>query len=575
MLEAAPCCSGLDEARRKLPRHAREMWPVPTLLDAWAAWQNRALVFQVSQMIGPDRLIDRASVPHCAKLNRTDLAFHVELRTAGGGGDTATRVGCDPVALHDEFDRPFDPGEKVGEVDFRRCQFNIMVRCPLAPETASLLASTGRGVTARLVREGAPKKNGGNSTYHPYRTIEICPHRPYPLLAPDALEGAGQPEGSREEVVATPPRGVTLCTVVNPHYDLEADRIEHWAGYHRLFGIEHVFVYMIPREGKDYSQILKKLSHLTRMGLVTLVPWPFSPNGFEIELTHLNAYDNCMWRAKGQFQWVLNAQADEYFQPLGRHKSIPEVLGQDKYQDARTVTFLEYSWFNASLLRLDKNDCSHCKIMPKYVLDHGKYPSGIVMAHHGHGTLRSPDEQVSVLMNASGCLISDWGDNYIRTAARTEFVRHAFHSGLHCQDIGFGLTVPNGYSPTPQQYIADPFTELRQNHFTGYARGDYMLRAEKHNLPRQLERNDTSVVSLNKCIQILFGNEKENIQIDTSAGNVNELMASKEKLDLVRERTARAMACRDRFAFTPFFKGCGRMLSEQEMQALANKRIKT
>jgi len=44
-----------------------------------------------------------------------------------------------------------------------------------------------------------------------------------------------------------------------------------------------------------------------------------------------------------------------------------------------------------------------------------RYPSGVTMPHHGYGAIN--DENVhkrGVYYNASGCIISHMGDNYIR-----------------------------------------------------------------------------------------------------------------------------------------------------------------
>jgi len=325
---------------------------------------------------------------------------------------------------------------------------------------------------------------------------------------------------------------LAMCTVVNPQYDSETERIISWIAYHLLVGVEQVFVYMIPRTNNlrrsqesngsflfvdEYEAIWTGLSRVVDLEAVSLIPWPYHPRGFEIEISHLSAYDNCMWRAKEHYHWVLNAQADEFFQPLGSFRDLRDVLTQKKYSDARTLSFLEYSWFNASLMEKNfENDdgCTHCKITPFQVLDHSEYPSGVTMPHHGYGAIN--DENVhkrGVYYNASGCIISHMGDNYIRTASLAKWVNHAFYAGVHVPDIGFQNEAPNDLSsfPLEHQYVLDPFTEARQNHFTGHAHNDFLVRAEMHHVPHRITKDDVSIAVLHQCIQILLGWNERNI----------------------------------------------------------------
>jgi len=55
------------------------------------------------------------------------------------------------------------------------------------------------------------------------------------------------------------------------------------------------------------------------------------------------------------------------------------------------------------------------------------------------------------------------------TASLAKWVNHAFYAGVHVPDIGFQNEAPNDLSsfPLEHQYVLDPFTEARQNHFTG------------------------------------------------------------------------------------------------------------
>lgn len=249
------------------------------------------------------------------------------------------------------------------------------------------------------------------------------------------------------------------------------------------------------------------------------------------------------------------AQADEYFQPLGRYRDIKQVLSLPKYKKVRSVSFLEYSWFNASLKEKRfvgeaAKGCTHCRIEPFRVLDHTLYPSGVLMPYQGHGDFAHVEAcgsegcefEPEQAFNASGCLIAHVSDNFIRSAARTDRYRHAFYAGVHVPDLGFGAEFTNRI-PVPQgQALVDPFTEVRQNHFTGHAHNDFVERTTRLNAPRRMVEGDRSVVAMQPCVNMLLRGFEDEGHPPLPAGPA---------------RTAAAKRCKEERWVPVGFAGCG------------------
>lgn len=283
MAEALPCCDNEEQAAERWPRHARSMRPAPVILDAFTIdAQHSKIAFQISPFAAPDAMQNKSIEPICALFTRLELGFSAEYR-GSGPMDVPLRVDCDPAVLHDEYDEEPVPG--IG-FSLYHCQFQLMITCPV-PDYFRRSLGRGIAISATLIKHPAPPSIVLTSDEERYQPIEVCPHRYYPLL----------PASPTPRRSATP-RSLALCTTVNPGYASEAVRVADFVAYHILMGVEHVFIYMTSRRGASYEAYAERMSGLVDAGLVTLVPWPYSPRGFQLEITHLGAYDNCAWRAK-------------------------------------------------------------------------------------------------------------------------------------------------------------------------------------------------------------------------------------------------------------------------------------
>lgn len=94
----------------------------------------------------------------------------------------------------------------------------------------------------------------------------------------------------------------------------EARFLEEWLEYYLAAGVEHFFLYN-NFSSDNYRTVLEPYQEC---GRVTLIEWPYKPASPWAE-------HDCLYRARGQFEWVGFVDADE-FVVVQDGRSIPEFL---------------------------------------------------------------------------------------------------------------------------------------------------------------------------------------------------------------------------------------------------------
>jgi hypothetical protein len=90
--------------------------------------------------------------------------------------------------------------------------------------------------------------------------------------------------------------------------------IDEWIAYHRLLGIERVYIYL---NEKDDSSLLRFRDYFDR-DMVLPIKWPFrSPNRLPFSRMQSVQINDCLWRFRHFHDWLVFMDVDEFLQPLG------------------------------------------------------------------------------------------------------------------------------------------------------------------------------------------------------------------------------------------------------------------
>jgi hypothetical protein len=274
-----------------------------------------------------------------------------------------------------------------------------------------------------------------------------------------------------------------------------------------LVGVDHVFVYMVERG--MHSTYNTYFSDLGSAEFITLVPWPFQPGGYLQPLSQIGAYENCVWRQKHWAIWTLQAQSDEYIQPLGKFRSLKELLHEKS--DHSLATALEVGWFKLSAIGLREGP---------HGLEAGETPAAMQLLRTEEG----PPSDLNVFAeefsyraalpygvqvcedqtaSRSTCKVFMAGTNYVHFFVRPDDL---VQTHVHKVREFVNDSVVRGYF--------DPFNEARINHFSECTGDRYQ---HEVGIQRDCQGNkvieqsraallkDSSMSVMKVCVEMLWG----------------------------------------------------------------------
>ena len=112
------------------------------------------------------------------------------------------------------------------------------------------------------------------------------------------------------------------------HSPTSNDMLCQWVIYQRTIGVDHV--HMIAEDTFMSAGALNKglfRKHAVKEGYVTVDFWPSWFNDTErFYFSQHLAYNDCLYRFQGVYDYVLYADYDDFFVPVGSHKSIKSYL---------------------------------------------------------------------------------------------------------------------------------------------------------------------------------------------------------------------------------------------------------
>eukprot|EP00871_Galdieria_phlegrea_P000743 jgi/Galph1/166/GphlegSOOS_G4989.1 len=106
-----------------------------------------------------------------------------------------------------------------------------------------------------------------------------------------------------------PKRKIGACLLLQDKNHL----IDEWIAYHRLLGVERVYIYFNEFNESSLVQFKKYFEE----DFVVPIMWPFvSPNKLPYSRMQYVQINDCLWRFRYLHDWLLFSDVDEYIQPL-------------------------------------------------------------------------------------------------------------------------------------------------------------------------------------------------------------------------------------------------------------------
>jgi hypothetical protein len=457
-----PCCKDgwakvVESSRDIWPAHAKAWNPVPIMLDAFPDGSNDNVYIQLARNDTFDRdEANRASFKVTFKIDGYSVPYLVQ----------CVKPGAPITEARDSY------------------SYTFFVGCPL-PSVVSEALNNDKTIEAVLHK--TRQSHDGDIWVPPQLFLERDTEYP-PIKIWQRLPSRNKSQKPF----------LTACTMARGD---ELENVKNWSSYMRLVGVEHVFVYMIEREQNSYDSFFSALGSAQ---FITLVPWPFQPGGYLQALSQVGAYDNCQWRQKQWTQWTLQAQHDEYVQPLGKYRSLKQLLLTKS--DHSAASAFEIGWFNPSEIGLREGaeglEAGETKRAGPGISE-GPPGDLNVFAEESSFRLAVPyGVQVCEDKNSSACKAFRAGNNFQHFFVRPDdLIRTNIHS------------VAEFVNQSAVSRVLDPFNEARINHFSRHISERYQSEVELNvdcqggfviNKARATLIKDLSLSAMRICAELLW-----------------------------------------------------------------------
>ena len=166
-----------------------------------------------------------------------------------------------------------------------------------------------------------PRVENGDSATLYYNTstgIVVEIHSQKPLFVPE-----------RKTVITPPAVTAVVCVGMiraGAHPPSEHGMLYHWLLYQKVIGVDHVHMFVVDsfvRSGGLENDVIRQA---IREGYLSIDFWPNWLNFTEVFDSQKLAYQDCLYRFQGVYDYAIYADTDDFFVPLRKNKSIKHYL---------------------------------------------------------------------------------------------------------------------------------------------------------------------------------------------------------------------------------------------------------
>ena len=130
---------------------------------------------------------------------------------------------------------------------------------------------------------------------------------------------------------ASKPPAATVAVCVGmirtgEHTPSEHGMLYHWLRYQKVIGVDHVHMMVensFVRDGGLQNEVIKQV---LREGYLSIDFWPNWFNFTDIYSPKKLAYQDCIYRFQGVYDYIVYADSDDFFVPVKKIKSIKHYL---------------------------------------------------------------------------------------------------------------------------------------------------------------------------------------------------------------------------------------------------------
>ena len=166
-----------------------------------------------------------------------------------------------------------------------------------------------------------PTVENGNLAYLYYNSsarIVVKIQSQKPVFVPEPRAGVDSSTATAVVCVGAP-------IYAAEHSAAEYGMLYHWLRYQKVIGVDHVHMYVddsFVRAGDLQNEVIQQA---IREGFLSIDFWPKWLNNTEVFNTQKIAYQDCLHRFQGVYDYAIYVDSDDFFVPL-KSKSVKDYL---------------------------------------------------------------------------------------------------------------------------------------------------------------------------------------------------------------------------------------------------------
>ena len=198
----------------------------------------------------------------------------------------------------------------------------------------------------------------------------------------------------------------------------------HWLRYQKVIGVDHVHMAVednFVRAGGLQHEVIQQA---VREGYLSIDFWPYWLSPAKVYNSQKLAYQDCLYRYQGVYDYIIYADSDDFFVPVGRNKSIEDYLQNWCKYETATCQFKWIQFF------------PDCGWDPKSIGADGNFTASMTYKPTTERSVYKSAHQLKALLDAGTHLANRLLDGYIQTEVP---VNESYFA-----HIRFGWTPSNG-----------------------------------------------------------------------------------------------------------------------------------
>ena len=186
------------------------------------------------------------------------------------------------------------------------------------------------------------------------------------------------------------------------HSPSEHGMLYHWLRYQKEIGVDHVHMAVEDSFVQAGGLQHEVIQQAVRDGYLSIDFWPFWLNPTEVYNSQKLAYQDCLYRFQGIYDYIIYADSDDFFVPVKKSKTIEDYLQKWCADETATCQFKWIQFF------------PDCGWDPKSIGTDGNFTASVTYKPSGVRSVHKSAHQMAAVVDAGTHSANILLDGYVQ-----------------------------------------------------------------------------------------------------------------------------------------------------------------